>query len=150
MKSPQYSPSFSSPVTVIAYLRFHLRTVPQHRVMGLIFSCVLSILRLPLSLLLPHPQLFSSLLADISSTYKFSNISHIKATTRLALYALQLPPHFYFSVFKQRCPERLHTCSLLLPFSLEHAPIRFFSGPLFTYILPESIFSHLPWLTSST
>lgn len=99
------------------------------QVMGLISSYVLMnmwILHLPYPFSLLHSQLFSSLLAQISSTDIFSNTSHIKTTTHLTLYPLQL--RHRFSVFKETFPERLvHTCSLFLPFSLEQAPIRFLS-----------------------
>lgn len=121
------------------------------QVMGLIFSYVLMntwILHLPYPFSLLNSQLFSSLLAQISSTDIFSNTSHIKTTTHLTLYPLQLPHRF--SVFKHFLKDSSILALSFSHFLLNMLQSDFCLWPLYTYILPESIFSHLPWPTNNT
>lgn len=126
--------------------------------MGLI-PCLLKALHLPRSLLPPASQCF----------LLYGAKSHQQTYILIFLMLQQLiwpesppattHPPFLF-LFRAKVSERLvKTCSLSLPFSLSHAPIRFLSSPLYTYMWHQgqcSVFillvdwQHLiQWITSS-
>ena len=141
MKVLQYSPSLSSPVAADHWSVPRPEDISSAQVMRLI-PCRLKVLRLPFSLLPPASQLFSSLLDQISSIYVFSNTSHIKTTiVHLTLHPLQLPPHFSISFWRKTSWKSCQDLLSLSPIFYWKCSNQILSSLLYTYMLPESMFS---------